>query len=81
MNKGERLEAAKKQHEYTLMEIRLSAEDVKEDMRQQINTVIKDHILPIKGRISTLEHWRTGIIAGATAIIAWFKFGHYLRGN
>ena len=81
MNKGEKIEAEKRRHEYFLMEIRLSAEDVKEDMRQQISVVIKDHILPIKGRISTLEHWRTGIIGGAGAILAWFKFGHYFKGN
>ena len=63
MGMKEKLDA---QHEYTLMEIRLSAEDVKEYVRQEIKCIDK--------RLSSLEHWRTFLVGGWAGIMAYFGF-------
>lgn len=62
MNNKELLDYMKNSHEYTLMEMRLVGEDV------------KDHVDRKYGkRISRLEHWRTAIIAGCAVALAWLK--------
>ena len=64
----------RQRHEYMLMEIRLSAEDVKEYVREAIK--------PLDKRVTSLEHWRTkihGIAVAITGIATYIKGGHHLK--
>ena len=66
MNKSEQDENNRLRHEYILMEIRLSAEDVKDHIHKKYEP-----------RVSALEHWRTALATAYSAICIgvglWFK--------
>jgi len=66
-----RKEEEKARHEYLLLEIRLTGEDIKASIHERYDK-----------RLSSLEHWRTkvnGILAGLLAawggLEAWWKYG------
>jgi hypothetical protein len=70
-----RKEEDKKRHEYMLMEIRLTGEDIKASIHERYDK-----------RIASLEHWRTrvnGILAGLglawATFEAWFRYGSKLK--
>jgi hypothetical protein len=63
-----RKEEEKARHEYTLMEIRLSAEDVKEYVRGEVKKVEK--------RVSRLEHLCSYVSGIIGAGILYIKYGH-----
>lgn len=75
MNRAEQMETDKRRHEYTLMEVRLTGEDIKNNIAEKIDKRIK----PLEDRVTSLEHWRTLLLGGWGAIIAWFKFGDKLK--
>ena len=49
----------KNRHEYFLMEVRLSAEDVKEYTRNLIDSLMEKRIVPLEKRTTSLEDTRT----------------------
>ena len=61
------------------MEIRLSAEDGKQNTREQIAVIVKEHIDPVKARVSKMEHWQTALKAGLASILFWIKYGTHAK--
>ena len=73
MNKAEQREAEKRRHEYLLMELRLTGEDIKTSVSEKYEK-----------RVSSLERWRSyvngigkGIGVAGAALIAWWKYAHH----
>ncbi len=64
MGMKEKLDA---QHEYTLMEIRLSAEDVK--------SYVRDEVKKVEKRVSRLEHLCSYVSGGIGAVVLYLKYG------
>lgn len=77
MTRKEREAAEKARHEYILMEIRLSAEDQKAEIKQYID----QKFVPCENRLTELEHWRTkmngvttGLALGWSALLAYLQY-------
>jgi len=75
MNRAERLEADKRKHEYDLMDRRLGEQRVIDEVTERFNVELK----PLKKRVTSLEHWRTGLVSGWFALVAWWKYGNNIK--
>jgi len=62
-----RKDEEKARHEYTLMEIRLSAEDVKEYVRDEVGKVSR--------RVTRMEHLCSYVTGAIGAAIMYVKYG------
>ena len=71
------MEAEKKQHEYDMMDRRCGEQRVIE----KVTDIFEKRIVPLEKRTTVLEHWKTGLVAGWLGLVAWFKFGHQLKGG
>lgn len=65
--------AAKKQHEYDMMDRRMGEQRI-------IDEICEKKIVPLEKRTTSLEHYRTAIGASIAAILAWFKYGPACKG-
>jgi hypothetical protein len=77
-----RLEEEKKRHEYTLMELRLIAEDIKSDNRETLDKLCKDEIDPLKTSVTILQtsysfiYGAIGLIGMGLLYVGYWIFGH-----
>ena len=69
MNKTEQREAQKRQHEYFLMEVRLTGEDTKTAILEKLDA----RLAPLEKRMSFMEIFCATITGGFAVVVAWLR--------
>ena len=69
MNKTEQREAQKRQHEYFLMEVRLTGEDIKTVILEKLDA----RLVPLEKRMGFMEIFCATITGGFAVVVAWLR--------
>ena len=67
MNKFEMMEAARKQRAFDIMDRQMGEQRIIDEVSEKL----ENRFMPLERRVNRLEHWRTALSGGFTAVLTY----------